>query len=207
VFYINMPHFRTPPSQSTTDAASPSNPPITPAVIKITVKNRRKRYLDTHPTYFHSAHLELASPLLYDRLVRRFLTAAEREQLGRERGYTGNLEADLVRAEAKLDALRNAEQSAEVTYRRREDGEIVEMERGDEVMGKEEGWGRWVEVMGEKFVRGEDQDFDYTSVDENEDYDDRAEQDRTELEGYLDGQAAEFVGEGTPKGETGVQDF
>lgn len=35
---------------------------------RIRVKNRRKRYLETHPEYFN-AELELANPLLYDRLV------------------------------------------------------------------------------------------------------------------------------------------
>lgn len=34
----------------------------------IRVKNRRKRYLDTHPEYF-GPELELADPILYDRLV------------------------------------------------------------------------------------------------------------------------------------------
>ena len=34
----------------------------------ILVKNRRKRYLETHPEYFGPS-LELADPILYDRLV------------------------------------------------------------------------------------------------------------------------------------------
>ncbi|KAM3416851.1 hypothetical protein BST61_g8441 [Cercospora zeina] len=72
---------------------------------RIRIKNRRKRYLDLHPQYFTSSDLELADPILYDRLVRQHLSAQEREAQGRERGFTGVLEADLMRSEAKLNAL------------------------------------------------------------------------------------------------------
>lgn len=34
------------------------------ALVRIRVKNRRKRYLDIHPEYFTSPTLELAGPLL-----------------------------------------------------------------------------------------------------------------------------------------------
>ena len=44
-------------------------------------------------------------------------------------------------------------------------------------------------------------------MDENEEYDDRDEEDRKQLEDYFRGEEAEFVGDGAPKGETGVQDF
>jgi hypothetical protein len=57
----------------------------------VRVKNRRKRYLDLNPSYFTSPNLELADPLLYDRLIRRFQTAAEREADGRAKGFSGVL--------------------------------------------------------------------------------------------------------------------
>jgi hypothetical protein len=206
----NMPHFSstthdhvTDPELSSKEDAKTTDEHAT----RIKAKNRRKRYLDTTPSYFTSSSLELADPLLYDRLVRRFQTAAEREQLGRERGYTGNLEADLLRSEAKLEALQRPDPYVSISYRREENGEIVEVEKGEEVGGREEGWARWTDVMGQRFLKGDDQDFDYATVDKNEEFDDRTEEDRKELEGYLDEEEAEFVGEGKPQGETGVQDF
>ncbi|KAI9757454.1 MAG: hypothetical protein M4579_003470 [Chaenotheca gracillima] len=69
---------------------------------QIRVKNRRKFYLDHHPEYFSG--LELVDPLLYDRCIRRFQSAAEREAEGKRKGYSGVLEADLFRGEAKLAA-------------------------------------------------------------------------------------------------------
>lgn len=151
----------------------------------------------------------VADPLLYDRLIRRFLTASEREEEGRQRGFARSMEADLMRSEAKLDALRNPDPNSPISYRRAADGSIIEVEvdEDDRVQTREDGVARWKDVMGQRFMRGDDKDFDYKAVDENDMYDDHAEEDRYHLERYLDGQDEEFVGDGSPKGETGIQDF
>ncbi|KAK3114657.1 hypothetical protein LTR53_006828 [Teratosphaeriaceae sp. CCFEE 6253] len=175
----------------------------------IRIRNRRKRYLDLHPEYIDGSNLELADPLLYDRLIRRFQTADEREREGRERGYTGNLEADLVRAEAKLEALQHPDPNNPVAYRRAADGSIVGVEGGGEgvVQSRAEGRARWEDSMRLRFLRGDDEDFEYATVDENDEYDDRGEEDRVQLDEYLAKENQEFVGEGLPRGETGEQDF
>lgn len=61
--------------------------------------------------------------------------------------------------------------------------------------------------MTQRFLRGHDGDFDYAAVDDSEEYDDREEEERRRLELYIDDQTPEFVGEGLPGGETGIQDF
>lgn len=182
-------------------------------------------------------------PLLYDRLVRRFQSAAEREQEGRRRGYTGVLEADLYRSEAKLAALRQQQRPSEWSGRSNnnsnnngnginrsaagtsssssyhsngrilgeeeedEDEDEDEDEEEDTAPNKESAWKRFVDVMTQRFLRGHDGDFDYASVDDSEEYDDREEEERRRLELYIDDQTPEFVGEGLPGGETGIQDF
>lgn len=148
-------------------------------------------------------------PLLYDRLVRRFQSAEERENEGRDRGYTGVLETDLVRSEAKVAALQNPDPNSPIVYRRATDGRIVavEQDEDDRAKDREDGWERWVDVMGQRFLRGDDFDFNYRSVDESEEFDDRDEEDRRRLETYFEGEEEEFVGEGRPQGETGVQDY
>ncbi|KAK5108124.1 hypothetical protein LTR62_008778 [Meristemomyces frigidus] len=175
----------------------------------IVVKNRRHRYLDLHPEYFHASDLELAEPLLYDRLIRRFQSASDREREGRERGYRGRLEADLARSEAKLAAVRGPQPVQDVVYQRASDGSItgVEADENDRASNVEEGWLRWTEIMGRRFMEGKDDDFDYRAVDESEEFDDRQEDDRRALQRYLDGEEEAFVGVGKPEGETGVQDF
>ncbi|KAK0618644.1 hypothetical protein DIS24_g11665 [Lasiodiplodia hormozganensis] len=178
---------------------------------RIRVKNRRKRYLDTHPEYFSSG-LELADPLLYDRLVRRFQTPAEREAEGRAKGYSGVLEADLLRSEAKLQALHNPDASS-IAVRRGPNGEIlaVDEDSDDEVKTKEEGLARWRDDMGQRFLRGDDPDFCYEEVDESEEWDDVQEEERDVQEKYFDDEEPSWIhsGPATPRitGETGVQDF
>jgi len=194
------------------------------------VRNRRKRFLDLNPDYFAGSNLELAGlysfhpmfpflipsyrlsvidSLLYDRLIRRFMTAPEREDEGRKRGYACSLEADLIRSEAKLDALCHPDPSSPIHYRRATDGTIIgiEADEDDRAQTREEGVEMWKDVMGRRFIRGEDKEFDYKAVDGNDLYDDHAEEDRHQLERYLDGQVEEFVGDGSPQGETGIQDF
>jgi hypothetical protein len=201
-------------SESTSAPSPPSHqpaPPLPKTPTCIRVKNRRKRYLDLNPGYFNSG-LELADPLLYDRLVRRFQTAAEREAEGRRKGFSGVLEADLRRSEAKMDALRDENPNPNAvlfTYVRGPNGEIVAEVEDEVPRSKEEGWARWKFEMEMRFVRGEDVDFDYKAVDEDERWDDWEEERRRDLDGYLDGEEPSWlVCEGeTLKGETGVQDF
>jgi hypothetical protein len=148
-------------------------------------------------------------PLLYDRLVRRFQSAAEREAQGRARGAAGNLEATLVRSEAKVEALQTPDNGNPLVYERGANGEIVGVEEdaGERVGGKEEGLKRWKDVMGRRFLRGEDGEFDYGAVDNSEEFDDIEEETRGAQDDYFDGEEQAFIGDGRPRGETGVQDF
>ncbi|KPI42210.1 uncharacterized protein AB675_9701 [Cyphellophora attinorum] len=184
---------------------------------KVRVKNRRKRYLDTNPSYF-GPQLELADPLLYDRLVRRFQTPAQREQEGREKGYSGTLEADLWRSEAKMDALRNPDKNAIFSYNRGPQGEILQEEKDEVPSNKEEGYARWKWEMEARFLRGGDDDFDYGTVDNNEAYDDKALEEQELQQSYFDDEDPEFVvgadgakrtksQEAKLEGETGIQDY
>lgn len=141
--------------------------------------------------------------------MRRFQSAEEREKEGRERGYTGVLETDLVRSEAKIEALHHPDPNSPLVYRRDLTGSIVGVEHDEDAraQGKEDGWQIWRDLMTMRFLRGDDTDFNYSSVDNNEEYDDRQEEDRVSLERYVDEEEARFVGQGRPAGETGVQDF
>ncbi|KAI9675533.1 MAG: hypothetical protein M1829_003337 [Trizodia sp. TS-e1964] len=184
---------------------------------RIRIKNRRKRYLDTHPDYFGS-NLELAgratvsscpkhfqNPLLYDRLIRRFQSPAEREAEGRKKGYSGVLEADLARSEAKVAALADRNPSASsITYRRGEFGEILEEEKGEAPENKDEGARIWRDIMGQRFLRGEDEDFDFRTVDENDDWDDCGEERRDLEESWFDMEEPSWAVSGEEAGGEGT---
>jgi Coiled-coil domain containing protein (DUF2052) len=154
--------------------------------------------------------------LLYDRLVRRFQTATEREEEGRKKGYSGILEADLYRGEAKMEALKNPDPSSVLAYRRGPDGQILAEEKEEVPANKAEGFARWRWEMEARFIRGRDDDFEYRAVDGNDEYDDHALENLEAEERYFDNETPEFVsGEGAIKktesielnGETGIQDF
>jgi hypothetical protein len=149
--------------------------------------------------------------LLYDRLIRRFQTPQEREAQGREKGFSGVLQADMQRSEAKMDALANPDPNAMLSYTRGPDGEILAEDRDDIPASKEDGEKAWQWEMGLRFMRGDDPDFDYKTVDDNDEYDDRTE----EQDQYFEDEEPEWVVDDVRgddarsrlQGETGVQDF
>ena len=141
--------------------------------------------------------------------MRRFQSAGEREKEGRKKGYTGILEADLWRGEAKVEALNNPDEAAQYRYKRDDRGEIVAEERDEVPASKEEGLQRWRKEMELRFLRGDDSDFRYEDVDSNEQYDDLAVVEREQQDEYFDTEEPSLVD--IPKeslqGQTGVQDF
>lgn len=198
---------------------------------RIRVRNRRMTYLHRHPSYFESHDLELAGypclssssftkrltlsdPLLYDRCIRRFQTAAEREAEGRSKGYSGVLEADLYRSEAKIAALKTQSgvpnqsltSSGDTKYMRGPHGEILPEDQDDIPQNKEEGVQRWKDEMTMRFLNGKDKDFPYNEVDENDEWDvfeNREVEDR-----WFDDEKPEWTAsEHAREGETGIQDF
>jgi len=137
------------------------------------------------------------------------------------------LEADLYRSEAKLAAIKaqtslvgesssskagpsspSAPSVPFVSYARGENGEVLPEEEDEVPRSKEEGFERWKFEMTLKFLRGEDQDFDYKAVDEDGDLDEI--ESKEEEERWFDDEEPEWVeeeGMDTVGGETGIQDF
>ncbi|KAF1838439.1 hypothetical protein BDW02DRAFT_489173 [Decorospora gaudefroyi] len=178
---------------------------------RLVAKNRRKRYLELHPEYLTDASLELADPLLYDRLIRRFQTASEREAEGQKKGFSGHLATDLWRAEAKKDALAQPDPNSLFTYSRGPQGQIVDEDKDDVPMTKEEGRAWWVDEMTQRFLRGGDDDFDYGHVDKNHKYD-PLEWERDLQDAWFESMESDFDSDGEGKekvltGETGIQDY
>jgi hypothetical protein len=167
---------------------------------------------DTPPSREERARrLELADPLLYDRLIRRFQTASEREAEGQRKGFSGQMATDLWRVEAKKEALSHPSPASLFTYTRGPQGEIWEADKDDVPMSKEEGRSWWKDEMTQRFLRGDDDDFDYAKVDASHKYDD-PEEERDIQDAYFDSMESDFDtdGEGKEKvltGETGIQDY
>lgn len=147
-------------------------------------------------------------------MIRRFQSAAEREKEGREKGFSGIFQADLMRGEARLETLNRSHAADIFSCTRGPDGEILVEERDDIPETKEEGFSRWKWEMEMRFIRGEDDDFDYATIDHNEELDEYNWNDREEK--YYDEEEPGWVTETDEhgnsmerelKGETGIQDF
>lgn len=153
--------------------------------------------------------------------MRRFLTSAEREADGRAKGWSGILEADLYRSEAKLAALAGEHYAGQASsaslpsmplasYARGAHGEILPEDPDEIPTNKEEGLERWKTAMTLRFLRGDDPDFPYHEIDNNEELD--VIEQREAEERWFDDEEPEWVGdeesgEKIIGGETGIQDF
>lgn len=170
--------------------------------------------------------------MLYDSLVRRFQTPAEREAEGKRKGYSGVLEADLLRGEARLaevleggaagapSSLAEPSQSHDATAGGPStslpaesvaslDPDVLPPET------KAEARGRWLEYLTTRFVGGGDIDFDYDIVDFNDEYD--VLERKEAQDAWFDEEDPSWASEpdeeeeeyprAVKTGETGIQDF
>lgn len=161
--------------------------------------------------------------LLYDRCIRRFQTALEREAEGKKKGYSGVMEADMWRSEAKLAALAGkelgkgfnddgeveTEREASTKYVAGKDGEVVPEDEDEIPKTKEDGMERWKEAMEFRFLQGKDTDFDYAKVDEDDSLDVLERQEKEDK--YFEDEEPEWANGAKENeksdGETGIQDF
>ncbi|KAF4508853.1 hypothetical protein G6O67_005184 [Ophiocordyceps sinensis] len=180
---------------------------------RIQAQNRRREYLERNPAYFDNLDHELADPLLYERLIKKFQTPAERQAEDQAKGYGRILEADLFRGEQRLSQLGGEDSPGGTTTA--DDGPW----RGEAVDG-DDGRKLWRDYLTERFVRGRDDDFDYDPVDADLALDVLAARDAQD-EWFDDEEPCwvavdAHVGRGDDgdeqaqkcgRGETGIQDF
>lgn len=140
---------------------------------------------------------------MYDRLIRRFQSTAERKEDAKKKGYAGVLEADLWRVEAKLEALRQKDgysSSSLIATKNEEklgegstsDSNSIRndifhfIDDEDEPQNKADGENMWRKEIERRFVAGLDEDFEeYDDVDGGK-WDDGAEEEREEEEKWFD---------------------
>ncbi|CAI6086775.1 unnamed protein product [Clonostachys chloroleuca] len=197
------------------------------SVARIRAQNRRREYLQQHPSYYDNIEHELADPVIYERLVKRFQSAEERSKDVKAKGYGRTLEASLVRGETTLANLRAEEQGNSASASDSAQGRTVNngpasMPSGldawdDDARDKQEGLELWRAFLEDRFVHGRDDEFDYTLVDSDEGYD--AMEIRDAEDRWFDKEEPSWVGDdddvdetkashnGASARETGIQDF
>lgn len=138
-------------------------------------------------------------PVLYERLVKRHQSHAERESEGKAKGYGRTLEADLIRGETKLSNISSANKNQNTPATGDETWD-------QEVENKTHGLALWREFLTDRFVKGDDEEFDYATIDSRDDLDtlQRAEE---EEQWYDEEEPSWHEDRKDRHGETGVQDF
>ncbi|KAM0355627.1 hypothetical protein ACHAPU_000011 [Fusarium lateritium] len=193
-----------PPGEQSPEKPTPRVPKSPSRAALIQAQNRRREYLVRHPSYFENLEHELADPVLYERLVKRFQTPSEREAEGKAKGYGRTLEADLQRGELKLSQLKEGDGTGNST------GDL-EHPWEKPAADKAHGLLLWHVFLEERFVHGLDEDFDYKPIDADEDLDTMLRRDAQDA--WFDDEEPSWIDEepaarlATRQGETGVQDF
>ncbi|KAH7308549.1 coiled-coil domain-containing protein [Stachybotrys elegans] len=185
------------------DRPVPREPRSVEVVARIQVKNRRRQYLEQHPSYFDDPEHELADPIQYQSLVKTFQSPQERQEDQKRKGYGLLLEADLNRGEARISEVQQSQDGRNGA----ENGKpTADDPWKSSAANKEQGQELWREFLTQRFVDGKDDDFDYALVDGNEDYDQVERQEAQDA--WFEDEKPEWEADGRERqGETGVQDF
>ena len=152
-----------------------------------------------------------SDPLSYDRLIRQYQSPSEREAEGKKRGWASTLETSLLRGEAKLAELKpkavpslDSSKTPQSTDWSIEADPISEEKEQDQNSDKKElARDKWNALIGDRFIKGQDDEFDYKIVDGDEGLDDGWNERIREDKWFED---EEDTLEGR-EGETGIQDF
>ncbi|CAK7223119.1 hypothetical protein SBRCBS47491_005093 [Sporothrix bragantina] len=200
---------------------------------RVRVRNRRLEYLRRNPSYLASSDREFVNVALYNTLIRSFQTPAERAVEAQDSGFGHVLEASILRnpeplhraddddiveeeddEEGDKDKTNGKEEISKGAGEEEEDEEDLDID--PDLPPREAARLRWEALVRKWFVGGGaglDDGFDYSTVDDDSDYDAlaRADAEAAWFDEESPGWASEEDGEGGAKkektGETGIQDF
>jgi len=198
-------------TQTTSPPSSPED--SLPTIIKrTTIQNRRLTYLNRTNYDQDPAIQERLYPHLYEKLILRHQTTTEKldaERASKSRTLT-NVLLDAKDHMDKLEQRRDRTDAERKRDQEKEDNERLagEMMPKDILVDRDKSRLLLEKMVREKFLAGGDEDFDYGSVDDNDEWDDWETLEEDLRAKYFDSETPE--GEDAEKvlvGETGVQDF
>ncbi|KAG0173653.1 hypothetical protein DFQ28_008005 [Apophysomyces sp. BC1034] len=172
------------------------------------VHNRRYEYLKRHlraSSYFEDETMQLRAPVLYEQYIGQYISEAEKtapfaSDVNLVQRILKDIDRDYVNEQVKMqkgideeqfeeeeeededDAMEESETPIDTDQTTDEKGKKVESISTFQQSQRDE----FVRLMEERFLDGQDTDFDYSVVDYNEAYDDLDEQERDIQERYFD---------------------
>ena len=150
------------------------------------VRNRRQRFCDTvlaESDYFSESEMRRRDPAGWAHFVG---TSSTNESSGAAEGLGGFFMSAMEKQEQRLReaAQEMAEREKERRFGWRDDGGEEEEGGGGEEREGVEAWRAWHRM---RFVAGEDEEFDYAAVDDNDKWDDWKTAERDAQEAWFDG--------------------
>lgn len=169
---------------------------------KVRVKNRRYealRSLMSQGSYFSESEMKKRNPLLYEQLVGQYLSESERAAISRQ-----DMDYEDSFANFLLRCIEKSQENYLLKQQQDEDDAVIEEQDDDESESdaeeadtgnkrpqptdeeKEMMRNEFRNIMYENFLAGKDLDFDYSTVDNNVEYDSLAQREIDEEEKYFD---------------------
>lgn len=199
---------------------------LDPQVRQRKIRNRRFECLKEmieNTTYFSEEEMRSRNPLLYEQYIGQYLTEEERDALDMDKADMSlsghilrNMELNRMRKHLKLQRQKETEQLEESDTSSEDEGE-----EGDEevvmrsglrlstdpaVAAEEKAMLRreFLRAMQLSFLNGEDKEFDYSKVDQNDRYDSLELRGRDEEDSYFDAEEPAWCGAGVEADISGV---
>ncbi|XP_076359822.1 coiled-coil domain-containing protein 97 [Tachypleus tridentatus] len=168
-----------------------------------TVKVRNRRYealqkLIKEGTYFSDTEMKKRNPLLYEEMVEKYMTDDEREQaekfILKDFKFSTFLMEHIEREEIQNRRQRQEDEENAAWEEGDSDSEEEE-EISEEISEREKLMMRteFLNIMYENFLAGKDEDFEYSKVDDNTEYDSLQLREADEEEEYFDSEEPEFI--------------
>lgn len=174
---------------------------------KVCIRNRRYEALKkmvNEGTYFSDAEMKKRNPFLYDQLIGRHMTEEEKRAAYKaqsaEDSFSSFLLNQMERNQENRLFQKQQDEDEAAFEEEDDDSEEEEYEASNKchpVTQEEKSLLRseFTNIMYESFLEGKDQGFDYSTVDENVEYDSVRQRDLDEEEKYFDEDTSDSIDE------------
>lgn len=171
------------------------------------VKNRRYKALlqmmSIGDEYFTEEAMKARDPLLYEEMIGQYLTKEERclkaeDAMSKDEFVLSNFLMKHIEQIQENNLYYNLKDKAEECYEEMDSDTEEEIESDDDNSNitkaeKKHFQVEFLQIMQERFLDGKDTDYDYSSIDNNDNYDDLDEEGKDEEEKYFDDEEPEFI--------------
>ncbi|XP_013794346.1 coiled-coil domain-containing protein 97-like [Limulus polyphemus] len=167
----------------------------------VNVRNRRYEALQKlikEGTYFSDREMKKRNPLLYEEMVEKYMSDSEREEAEKlelkDFKFSTFLMEHIEREEVQ-NRRQHQEDEENAVWEEGDSDSDEEEEMTDEISEHEKLMLRneFMNIMYENFLAGKDEDFEYSKVDDNTEYDSLQLREADEEEEYFDSEEPEFI--------------